>query len=509
MAAKAAMTDVRVGLAELYSNRSFIKINNTGLSLGYCINESYTTEVTLSGADGFTFTPATGYFYICNKEFANYEAAKTLAEELKGYGLHAYPCSVYRNTWLVYLGGTDKTTARAERALAVAKTEYSFDILTFDNSERLLISGEPDTILIDAGIEGAYPQFKATEANGIGVYAVNLGERSYRGRIEIGRYGKKTLTAVNIVNVESYLYSVVACEMVSSWHSEALKAQAVCSRSYALTKTGYSADCDLTRPYILEDSINSQVYKGVGYETQAARRAVIETLGETVTHKGQTIMAFFFSTSGGATENMEDVWGMSRDYLKSVPDRYENLPEVQPWIVSLTRKQIEDNLKKAGYSTGSLVSISPVNISETGRVSLLEMKGEKGGAMLQTDAIRSILGLLSTKFKIVKYGDIPDMVSIVGGRGSINERISNCYFLDGSGRVQAAAGLQQQYIVQSADNFTNFPAAAPTSPDSFFFAGMGWGHGIGMSQSGARGMAEAGFGYKEILEYYFTGCLVK
>ncbi len=508
-AASAGMTDVRVGLAALYSGKESIQIMNNSIGFGYCINDSYTCEISLSGTGGFIFTPATGYFYVLKQKFSKYEEAKAAAEEIKAIGADAYPAVLYRGVYTVYVGG-NKDKAKVQQLFARIKGQlgFSYETISEDNGHRILVSSSKETLLIDAKPYGCYPQFKAVTTNSSGIAAMNLGSRSYRGRIEIGRYGKATLTAVNILNVEVYLYSVVACEMPSNWQEEALKAQAVCARSYALTKTGYSADSSLTKAYTLEDTVNTQVYKGIAYETESTKAVVNATLGETVQYNGSTIMAFFYSTSGGKTEDGYNVWGLTQSYYSSVTDLYETEPERAPWTMTMTKLQLTEKLQDFGFQIGTVKALAAQITTASGRIYSLKVSGSNGNAVLQTNTIRDILGLASTKFKMITNTEVPDQVTVrtVQTQGSL--RISECYVLDGSGEIKPADSDTGQFIVQSGDNLTNFPVNAPSSADTYLFAGMGYGHGVGLSQSGAKGMAEAGFTYTEIIEYYYKGATI-
>ena len=139
---------------------------------------------------------------------------------------------------------------------------------------------------------------------------------------------------------------------------------------------------------------------------------------------------------------------------------------------------------------------------------LTQVDGSDRFMLLKGTTLRTVLNLYSTKFKIIKKGDIPDAVTVLSSDGTKNGRISDMYIVSASG-VEKASGQLEQYIVQSADNLWNYPRLAPSESTELLFAGMGYGHGVGMSQYGAKGMAEEGFTYKEIIEYYFTGTYVK
>ena len=509
----AAPLMVRVGLKERFEGVSRLLINQQKVSVGYCVNGVFAGEAVLSGGS-FVFTPAAGFFYACNKEFPSLSEAKEAADRINAAGGEAYPCAVYRNTWLLYVGGGTKAEAEAARNKAIAATDLGFDLQVSDNGQRVMIRYGDGAILEDAGVMGLYLQFAPVYQNssGIAVLELSAGEseslRSYRGRLEIGRYGKPSLTAVNVVELEEYLYSTVNCEMATEWPLEAQKAQAVASRSYAVSKMNNSPSFSLSNPYQLDDTTDSQVYKGAGFETEKSIAAVRATEGKTVTKDGKTIMAFFFSTSGGATENIKDVWDYENDYLRSVPDPYETEPEVLPWVVAFTKERLRSKLEGAGIYIGAVTDVTAENVTSSGRVNRLTIKGTLKSVTLETAKIRTVLGLMSTKFDIVKAGELPAVVFVVTADGSGTVSLSDSYFTERGGNSVPAPDIQQ-YVAISDGNLTGFSAAAPSDADTFYFVGMGWGHGVGLSQSGAAGMARAGYNYKQIIEYYYTGCKVQ
>ncbi len=502
--------EIRVGLTDLYSGKESITIKNSALGIGYCVGRSYLQETVLHSASGFTFTPASGYFVRLMELYSSYAAAKQTADALTRMGYTAYPVCVYQCTWYVYLGGSGKYSemeSLKERLLRVGDFEEA-EILS-GNNYRIWVKGSFGTFLIDVDEHMAYPQFKPiTTYEDSTVYCIDMGTRIYRGRMEIGRYQKSTLTAVNIVPLEEYLYSVVASEMPSTWNQEALKAQAVCARSYALVKAGYQGESNAKKGYKLVDTTSSQVYKGYLAETSKSAAAVRATKGEMVCYDNQVVAAYFFSTSGGRTESSEAAWSVAKPYLVSVTDIYETNPEKKPWLVSMTKKELSSRLSARGVSIGEVQDVKVTSYTDTGRVYALLISGTNGRTTLQESAIRTALGLYSTDFHIVQSGSWPDLVTVTGAGGSKERRISDSYVLSAGG-VTRASSAAEQYIVRGAEGLMNYPQKAPSSKDMIVFAGMGYGHGVGMSQSGAQGMAEQGFTYKEIVEFYFKGAKVK
>jgi len=478
------------------------------LGYGYCVNNTYLQEAELSSSSGFTFTPVNGYFVAEERTYGSYHAAKQAAEGYQTLGVEAYPGSTYQCSWRVYFGNASKYS-EAESQISNLRSvtgQNSFEILSGSNY-RVKLTGTFGTLLIDVDEHYAYPQFRPLDGNERGVRVVEMGSRAYRGRMEIGRYNKNKLTAVNIIPLEEYLYGVVPSEMPSTWHEEALKAQAVCARSYALIKAGYGGESNAKKGYKIVDTVSSQVYKGYLAESVKANRAVDATKGEMLCYNNKVVAAYFYSTSGGRTENAKDVWAADLTYLQSVPDFYEQDAGRMVWQETLKLSQIQ----KALAGQGIPFDVEDFQISGytgTGRVHALNLLGGNRSLTLQGTTIRTVLNLNSTKFKIVRQGDTPDEVSVLSADGMQTGRISNMYIASAEGVSKASAGLEQ-YIVQSANDLWNYPRTAPQQVDELLFAGMGYGHGVGMSQYGANGMAEAGYTYKEIIEYYFTGAYVR
>ncbi len=503
--------DIRVGLKSKFAGKQSITIYNTSLELGYCDGREYSREAVLSSEKGVTVTAEKSPFYTVDGVFA-LAKAEDLARALTDAGAKAYAVTLSPGKAGIYVpvaenGGT------GEKALQVFSTAAKqckvTPVRTVQTSEYLIRMTAGERVLFADGAEGYYPQFAATKKDEDGIYAVDLGERSYRGRIEIGRYGGKfTLTAVNVVPLEAYLYGVVPCEMPASWHTEALKAQAVCARSYALIKAGYHAETDITRGFRMVDTTQSQVYGGTAYEHVRSTAAVDATKGETLCYENRTVTGYYCSGSGGHTENVEDVWGFSVPYLQGVSDIYETNPSKKPWSVTLSKDELTRLLRSEGKDVGNVTKVMQEVVTSSGRVLSLRIIGSLGSVGLATDALRNVLELASTKFRVFDSDSVPDLVTIQSADRTREVAIHDCYVISGGGTVQSADGLTEQYVVLSADNMTSFPRYAPEAGE-YLFAGMGHGHGVGMSQSGAYGMAEAGFDYKEILEHYFTGILVR
>lgn len=299
---------------------------------------------------------------------------------------------------------------------------------------------------------------------------------AYRGAIRVMKSPQRWgLTVVNVVPVEEYLYGVVGKEMSPSWHREALKAQAVAARTYAISHKNYFA----SRGFDMTDDTSSQIYAGINGESPSVIAAVDATRGEILTYGGKPIDAFFCSTAGGWTENSENVWGSRIPYLRGVSDDSSRMPSYR-WSVTTTPEKLAANLTAAGKGVGKVRSITlsplgkrPMAVSDrgvSGRVLSMTVNGSAGSVRVTGNAFQSIYGLKSTLFDFSQGGAVPDPDSGRKGR---------------SATMTIKAGV----------------------PITIY--GYGWGHGLGMSQYGAYQMAQehgsADTYYRTILTHYYTG----
>jgi len=223
-----------------------------------------------------------------------------------------------------------------------------------------------------------------------GPAGLSTGGRTYRGVLDM-RAGSSGVNVINVVNLEQYVRGVVALESPPSWPIEALKAQAVAARTYAITTSkggdGWDQYAD-TR---------SQVYGGMSAETASTDRAVAETSGHVVTYGGRPVTTFFFSTSGGRTEDVENVWpgGSAAPWLRSVDDPYDNASPRHRWrLRSMTMGQA--GRKLSGLVKGRLRGIKVLDRGRSPRVIAAEVIGSRGRAQVSGATLRARLGLPDT-----------------------------------------------------------------------------------------------------------------
>jgi stage II sporulation protein D len=214
----------------------------------------------------------------------------------------------------------------------------------------------------------------------------------YRGALRLYRDGTRALV-VDDISVEQYLYGVVASEMPASWPAEALKAQAVVARSYALRSRRP------TEPFDVYADTRSQVYRGVAAEVPAAVAAVRATRRLAVRFGVEIAQTFFFSTSGGLTASSEEGFGgVPVPYLRSVDDPYDDLSPYHTWTLRFTDAQAAQRLRDVRL--GDLEDIVISSRTPTGRAATVDVIGSEGTATVAAGDIRRLLGLRSTWFDV-------------------------------------------------------------------------------------------------------------
>lgn len=219
-----------------------------------------------------------------------------------------------------------------------------------------------------------------------------LANGSYRGAIDITRSGSG-MVAVNSLPLESYVAGVISAEVGASWPAEALKTQAVAARTYAVT-TNAGGPGSLFSEYA---DTRSQMYRGVSAETPATNAAVKTTSGEVVTYAGEPVTTYFFSTSGGRTENIENsfIGSDPKPWLKSVVDPYDTVSPVHKWgPLSFSLASASKHL--SGYVQGRLKKIRVVQRGISPRIVRAQIVGTRGTSAITGPQLRRAFGLRDT-----------------------------------------------------------------------------------------------------------------
>ncbi|WP_342478762.1 SpoIID/LytB domain-containing protein [Paenibacillus sp. FSL H7-0350] len=529
-------------------------------------------------------TPAVaGTKHLTAGSYATLEEAQAVVSSLTTAGLDAWPVFISGD------GGSARTEVWAGEASSdseLAAVSASAAALLPQLALTPVAPGAPGVMIrMDAGLDfnseiqafhyllsGSDTKF-ILSGNEKGIMLTERSKRIYRGDMELGNLNG-SLSVINVVPLEQYLYAVVGGEVSSGWPEEALKAQAVAARSYALSQGNRFDVANVV------DTTLSQVYNGIGAEAPTIIKAVDATAGEVLQSGGKVVEAVFSSNSGGVTADPSEVWNSGGNYA-SVPSA-EDIAAVgsaKKWYYVLLDSGVsgyarEDNIKLTGDKTAAGLPIATattkdVNIrplpvvdssaapagklnpgqnavvlnqvyesgsyswikgpyssaellkSLTGKTSgtlpssitTLEVtrRGPSGravevkanGQILQVkypDLFRSSFGgLPSTLFDIVPAGSY----TVLGADGSTAAigSASSAGVLSASGQVTSSGSGT---VVMGADQTSRVVTGSP----GFYFIGWGYGHGLGMSQWGVKGMADKGYDYKQILQHYFNNVTI-
>ena len=297
---------------------------------------------------------------------------------------------------------------------------------------------------------------------------IRVGDRTYRGSVLL-RPGEDGVTAVNLLDLETYLLGVVPLEIGAGRPAEeleAVKAQAVAARTYAVRHMGRRDELG----FDFYATVMDQVYGGAGAEDPTASRAVRETRGEIITYEGEPIEAYYHSTCGGRTAALEEVWpGEPRPYLQSVSDRKpaggwycetsNRFRWTEEWDEDTLEAALTRGLNQRGVASGEVTRVESMEIlgrTPSGRAEALRIRTNLGDHRISADSIRWVLR------------PEPD-------------RILN------STAIAIETEEEGGTVTHARVN------------------GAGWGHGIGMCQIGALGRARAGHDYRDILTTYYPG----
>lgn len=340
---------------------------------------------------------------------------------------------------------------------------------------------------------------------------------AYYGGFRFERFtaNNELMTIVNYLQLDDYVKGVVPYEASPSWPIETLKAQAVCARTYALTRinanhqNGYHFD--------LCDNVHCQAYKGIyaGSLNYKIDEAVNATSGVTVQYNGQYCETVYSSSNGGASESNINVNGKDIPYLTGKEDPYEaliadSIPKYN-WSESFTGRQLQEKLVALGRTNCGEIAQVRTTLSDTGNVIALTFTDVNGTSYtIYRNSCRTALTLRSLRYSVSSENG----TSSSGGSGLTDPYGAPLDFsqgisvIDGDGNISTVTG---GYAI-TADGVREISSAGGASSTAsgsvFTFTGTGWGHNVGLSQYGAYAMAELGHSYRDILEFYYTGVTV-
>ena len=270
-------------------------------------------------------------------------------------------------------------------------------------------------------------------------------ERKYRGTVDVFLTPERRLLFVNTIDLEEYIKGVLYHEVSHRWPLEAIKAQAVAARTYAI----YQVQQNKNKDYDMTNDIYSQVYGGKNSERYRTNLAVQRTKGEILVFDGKVLPAYYHATCGGFTENVKEVWKHDLYPLKGVRCVFCSHSPHYFWKRNIQLKDIQEKLNNNGYKIGLIEDIEIRERTLSGRIKTMDISGRAGEKIsVSGKAFRDIVGpneLRSNDYRVFMKG----------------------YYCD--------------------------------------FVGKGWGHGVGMCQWGAMGMAKQQYPYDKILTYYYPG----
>ncbi len=272
----------------------------------------------------------------------------------------------------------------------------------------------------------------------------SIGSRTYRGTLTATWLSPTKVIVVNNVPVEDYLVGLIGSEISPAWPIESIKAQAVAARTYAMNQVE-SSHRGNARPYDVTSTVMSQVYDGAHKEDERSRDGVLSTKGQVLLRGGAIFPAYFHSCCGGLTEHAHNVWP-GEEGPPQVEDRYCARSPKLIWNFRIPAAEFASRLRASGIQTGEILGVSTESESDSPRVENFIIQDQEGVKSVKATELRRIFG----------YSEIKSTWFTVKMEGG-----------------------------------------------EIAFDGRGYGHGAGMCQWGAKGMADEGKTYLEILKFYY------
>jgi len=333
----------------------------------------------------------------------------------------------------------------------------------------------------------------------------------YGGGFEYPRVTGGNLNVVNVIGLEDYVKGVIPYEMGGGWPLAALEAQAVCARTFVQGHNKHLRDYG----FDVCNGVDCQVYNGRGSggagPSAVSDQAVDNTAGECIYYNGALVQdAVYHSSDGGATEDGANVWGTETGYLKGKLDPYEAQTTVpnNSYSVTYTASELSWILDQKGHSVGTVQDVRVTEYTPLGNVKQVTFTGTGGTETFTGDDCRTIFysstyqkSVSSMRFDINGGGGSGIYVNGTGQLPSLE----GASVISGGGTVGRLTG-NTAAAVTSSGTVTVSAAARPSSgnPGSFTITGTGNGHNVGLSQYGAKAMAELGYSCRDILNFYYT-----
>ncbi|HPB16044.1 MAG TPA: SpoIID/LytB domain-containing protein [Clostridia bacterium] len=433
------------------------------------------------------------YHIIRDDNYTSYTEALDVSNSMSLAGATSFPVYAASGFWQVWLGSyASSDSAMNAIASVAAKYPGSYSTIAYPSSSRILVRDKASSRILFACDNPSAPVIAKTITTSNSSYMYIEG-KPYRGNLEFTIFKSNELSVLNNLILEYYVYGVVALEIGSNSPMESLKAQAVVARTYALCQNKhqeYGFDVCATTC--------CQVYGGYNAENYRTNQATNETYGQVVTYAGKVVTPYYFSSSGGYTENSENVWVTSVPYLKAVVDAYD-INRI--WSYSYTTAQMTDYMYKLGHRIGNVIKVTIDSSSHTGRVLSMTVNGSTGSVTFLKSNVRNA------------FPDfLPSQMFVLGGQSTV--KIANA---SGAATTQALdyasiRGIYNTSLITSKSigvktnsGIVTVSLVTDDSNDKITVSGRGSGHGVGMAQWGAINMADAGYTYDQIIRYFYTG----
>lgn len=460
-----------------------------------------------------TVTVNCGYHVQIREEFAFFAEAKFVADQFRT----GFVCYI-NNSYRVRVN-TFYSRQEAEMAAATYATYVWYDVFGMEypfvgdatsptsTGVTVIVTGT-DTILFEFDCSGA----KALGIQPVGADQTLTWFKGYKwyGGFEYRRSTGGNINVINVVAIDDYVKGVLPYEMSPSWPLEALKAQAVCARTYALMQTkhynSYKFDvCNTT---------DCQVYYGANKANAATDQAAEETRGMVLTCNGELASAYYYSSNGGASESSENVWTTAVPHLVGKEDPYEAMISIPGYTYSetYTFEQLTQLLQSKNYEIGNVNGAYVSKTTLTGNVAeitftdtqgrSIKITGERCRTVFSTSMFGKSQSVKSMRFTIVG-GEMTSNYYINDAATGVGS-VSGLYTISGSGTLDSYSG-DDTYVITSGGIEKLEEKGEVETGSGITITGAGSGHNVGMSQYGARAMAELGYGYEDILNFYYTG----
>lgn len=459
--------------------------------------------------------------------FGSFEEASNQAARYSG-GFVAWINNAYQVRVGAY--GTEEEARAAlaglpEGAGVVGTSAYGMSVVKTGTNQILFQydCGESGKLAIQPDVTGA------------GETRTWFADYKYRGGFQYFRRGGGNLTVVNVVTLEDYVNGVICYEMGRNWPIEALKAQAVCARTYVLKNLNKHGSYG----FDICTSTGCQVYHGMGSlrpdygPTDISMQAVAETAGMVAMYNGKLAETPYSSSFGGASEDAKNVWGTNtateHPYLRGVVDPYEadaaGQNSLSSWTVSYSAAELTQRLQGYGLGVGTSVDHLVLTYSTQGNVIQAVVHWKNGQSnTISAGNIRSRFGVYAIRFTVNGAGTgagqppAPCGGDTVINGGPVSGSLTGKYVISGSGSVSQVG--ERPYVISGAGTVSALESGEGTgggsglqpgagtvtvSGNSYVFNGSGYGHQIGLSQWGAYAMANRGFRCDEIVTFYLPG----